>query len=73
MSEAIQFRRYADEALRWAAKAATEREAVSHGACAHVDASGDRERASYVHGRQLHCDRTHYHPVGPMPPSRRAP
>jgi hypothetical protein len=26
MSEAIQFRQYADEALRWAAKAATEKE-----------------------------------------------
>lgn len=26
MSEAIEFRQYADEALRWAAKAATEKE-----------------------------------------------
>ena len=45
MSKSDQFRQYADEALLWAAQSKTEEEKrLLFELCAHMDASGVRER-----------------------------
>ena len=49
MSEAAMFRQYAEEAMRWASEVKYRtRETDPDGACVHVDASGDGERARGV-------------------------
>ena len=63
MSEASQFRQYADDAPLGRKCDNGKRETVAHRACAHLGGSSSYEPESHARG-QLHFDRPQYSPVG---------
>ena len=65
MSEASQFRQYADDAPLGRKCDNGKRETVAHRACAHLGGSSSYEPESHARG-QLHFDRPQYSPVAQL-------